>query len=615
MINPEKLVCRAIKIPMRDGTILTADLYLGAQVTGPAPVVLIRTPYQRQFVASRFNLQPFLDRGYALMFQDVRGTGEAEGILDPLMNEAADGTDTIAWLIEQPWCNGQVGTTGASYMGGTQIQLAIRPVPGHVTGFLQVPAGNIFGRGMIYDGNLMALETAAPWSVMMAVSTLDRFPPDVASAIREDLATQNVPFLAPLAEGDAFTFLKAFSPRTIPVARHVPFWHRWLDNRENPDFFDRAEITSRVRGVTRPLMHFSGWYDLFLRNSLEAYTGITAEGATREAREGQRLIIGPWNHIFNAEVRQFPGADVDDAALGAAWMDFHLQGKPHPTFDHPVIIYVMGENRWRAEPEWPCRGTVPTNFYLHSEGGANSVKGNGVLSTSAPLAGAPADHFRSDPADPIRSLGGHSVNGGATDQRPNAHRQDILVYTTEPLEEDVEVTGEVSATVYAASSATDTDWFVRLIDVFPDGIAYNILSGGTRARYRKSRTAPEALTPDEVVAYKIDLSSTSNIFKKGHKIRVEIACSDFPNYDRNPNSFVDLASATISDFVVAEQTIFHDASRPSSITLPIIPAERERSWIDTPFEAEPGEHAYTRYNESIPPPSFREIVVTELPTS
>lgn len=615
MSESEILICRDVRIPMRDGVVLSSDLFLSpqrvAQKVQPQPVILIRTPYNRAVIEPRFDIRPYVDRGYAVMFQDVRGTGGSEGLLEPLMNESSDGADTIAWLIAQPWCNGQVGTTGPSYMGGVQLQLAVRPVTGHQTAFIQVPAANLFGKGMIYDDDVLALETTAPWALMMAASTLDRFPADVANAIRGDMGAQGVPLTTLLQADELSNLLAAHSLRDLPIARHVSFWQEWLDNRENPEFFAPAETNSRLDGVTRPLMHFAGWYDLFLRNTIATYVGVKQRGATAEARSGQRLMIGPWSHIANPAFRQFPNSDVNDAAACAAWMDQHLRGETHPVFDHPVIIYVMGENRWRAEPEWPCRGAVPTHFFLHSNGSANGVSGDGVLSTREP-GDEPSDRYRSDPAAPVKSLGGHGVTGGPVDQRPNETRQDILVYSTEPLSEDVEVTGAVSATVHAASSATDTDWFVKLIDVFPDGRAYNIVNGAVRARYRHSRTVPSPLTPGEIVAYQIDLHTTSNVFKKGHRIRVEISSSDFPNADINPNQFIDLSSATASDYVVAEQTVFHDASRPSSITLPIIPLGRERQWIDTPFPVGPGDQAYTKYDSETANRPLRDFDLSEL---
>jgi uncharacterized protein len=614
----EIAICRNIEIPMRDGTLLSGDLYCGCDLetlaTDPRPVVLMRTPYNRAFVITATDVRPFLARGFLFFLQDVRGTGASGGALDPLMNEAVDGADTVAWLIAQPWCDGTVATTGASYMGAVQLQMLIDPVEGHKAAFLQVPAGNIFGTGMIYDGDMLALETAAPWAIMMAASTATRFPAETAKAIGSDIATENVPFLQPLAESDHFAFFKDRSLRSIPVARHVPFWHGWLDNRDNPDFFAGAEVNSRLGNVAMPLMHWTGWYDLFLRNSLRAYETITASGATPEARAGQRLVIGPWSHVDTPKFRQFPDAAVNDAAAGAAWISHCLRGDPAP-FDHPVTIYVMGENRWRGEQEWPCRDAVATTFYLHSEGSANGAAGDGVLSTDLPGAGETPDQFLADPADAIRSLGGHGVSGGPVDQRANQHRRDILVYTTLPLVEDLEVTGYVRATIHAASSANDTDWFVKLIDVFPDGTAYNIVNSGVRARYRNSRLAPVALTPGEIVAYDVDLQATSNVFKKGHCIRIEISSSDFPNYDLNPNRFVDLSTAGPEDYTVAEQTVFHDAARPSSVTLPVIPRDRERMWIPTPFPAATGDRAYSRHDTPLADLRLNEVASSDLPTA
>ncbi len=353
------------------------------------------------------------------------------------------------------------------------------------------------------------------------------------------------------------------------------------------------------------MFHLVSWFDLFLNSSLDSYMGLSAHAATPEARAGQRLVIGPWTHAFDPTpgLRKFPGSEFNDLAAAAAWFDQQGRGVRHPVFDHKVIHYVMGANRWRAEESWPPQGIRTTAFYL---------RGDGLLSVEPPRDDKAEDRYRYDPADPTPSLRGQALLGGCVDQRPNEGRKDRLVYTTAPLDQDVEIAGPVRLRLFASSSATDTDWHVKLIDVFPDGTAYNLTSGAVRARYRTSRTAPTALTPGAIESYDVDMMATSNVFAKGHGIRVVIESSDYPYFDRNPNAFVDLARATSADYVVAEQHIHRDAAHPSRIDLPVIPADRERRWIDQPFW-EDRSFAFALTMPDLRKPELPELRAADLP--
>jgi putative CocE/NonD family hydrolase len=277
-------------------------------------------------------------------------------------------------------------------------------------------------------------------------------------------------------------------------------------------------------------------------------------------------------------------------------MNRWFRGSTNKVFDYPVILYVMGANRWRAENAWPVPGSVVTPYYLHSLGGANSMRGDGSLSTLRPTA-EPWDQYDYDPRLPAPSLHGRSLFGGRAPQNSVEERSDVLIFSTERLRSDVEITGEIRATIFAASSATDTDWHVKLVDVYPDGTAYNLTSGVIRARYRQSRTQPSPLKPYSIESYEIDLWGTSNVFKKGHKIRIEIASSDYPNFDRNPNIYGDLSGVSEKDFQIANQRIFHDDAHPSRIDLPVIPANRPRHWIPTPFPAHDATRGYVSVEE------------------
>ncbi|MBV8086331.1 MAG: CocE/NonD family hydrolase, partial [Chloroflexi bacterium] len=342
------------------------------------------------------------------------------------------------------------------------------------------------------------------------------------------------------------------------------------------------DVTSRLDDITVPITHVGGWFDFFLRSTLNHFTGASAPVAdprVMSARENQRLIIGPWMHggMTRAEAGEssFADAAFDDFGAALAWHDRWLRGIDLPAGLQPkVLLYVMGENRWRAEDSWPLAGTVITDYFLGP---------NGSLSTSQPAASG-SDTFEYDPRNPLPSCGGNGPGfAGRNDFSAHLHRPDALVYTTAPLSSAVEVTGPVRASIYAASSGTDTDWTAKLLDVTPDGKSYHVAGGILRARYRRSRTAPAPLTPGEVERYDLDMWATSLAFQPGHRIRLVISSSDFPVHDRNPNVFVDLTRHTEQDFVVARQTVKHGSSYPSAVHLPVIPAARERRWVANPL--------------------------------
>lgn len=606
-IDPNYAVCRNVKIAMRDGISLSADVYLPAtdgvvDAAAKFPIVLVRTPYSKDNPLGMTGMPRHMTQhGYAVVIQDGRGTYTSEGVLTPMFDESwgerQDGADTVGWLLKQGWCDGRVVTTGGSYMGAVQLLLATMGIEGLKTSVVQVPAVNMFGRGWVYTGDMLDLTSAFAWALLTVGIVAARLDPEAQTGLESDAAETGFPLDTAEMFGrlpDIFQLLRGHSLRDVPIARRLPFWQDWLAHRDQPSFFSNNDVRPRYKNVRTPLLHISGWYDLFHRNCIEAYVEITAQGTTKLARDGQRLIVGPWSHIANPTFRQFPECQVDHVAAMSAWFDLCLRGNSHPTFEPRVILYVMGENRWRAEEAWPIPETAATKFYLHSGGHANAASGDGLLSTAKPAAAESPDLFLSNPANPVPSLGGQSLLGGSMDQRFNDDRTDILVYSTPPLDEDIEVTGPIRATLYATSSTTDTDWYIKLIDVFPDGSSYNLVTGAARARYRKSRTLPEPLKPGDVEVYEIDMWSTSNVFKKGHRIRVAIASSDYPNTDLNPNAFIDLSDATEADYVIADQTVFHDALRPSFIELPIIPRVRVRNWISTPFPKTGEGHYYQK---------------------
>jgi putative CocE/NonD family hydrolase len=593
-----------VRMPMRDGIMLEADITFPSEdgrtpAAGPFPTLLQRTPYNRAvismipegMVASTGGASPqtHAGRGYAVICQDVRGKHGSEGVFAPMLNEGPDGADTVAWIRRQPWSDGRIGTYGGSYMGGVQMLLAAEAPEGLVTSYSQVAATDQFNHDWPYFGGVLSQYLAIQWCLMVGLADIGKRSTEAQAAMKAEFAAlTEVPFeavgvsvsLSP-AFAKALDKLVGMTPvRDLPILRHVPWFRDWIDNRENPAHFQANAMKDRFAGHPVPTMHVGGWYDLFLRNTLSHYQGISTQARDPAVRANQRMIIGPWAHTDCVDCP--PGATIDGKAMQVAWMERWFRGAPHAAFDHKVMLYIQGENRWRAEESWPLPGTERTRYYLRSNGRANSAAGDGALSTTPPGDEKP-DRYSYDPANPVPSLGGIAILGSRAAQNTAEARDDVLCYTTPPLTEDVEVTGWVTATLFAATSAVDTDWWMRLVDVTPDGTAETLCHGVTRARYRYSRTRPEPVTPGEIVRYVIDMQATGNVFKAGHRIRVEVSSSCFPLGERNSNSMIDPASATEADFIVAEQTVHHDAEHASYVELPIIPSSRDRKWIDTPF--------------------------------
>lgn len=334
----------------------------------------------------------------------------------------------------------------------------------------------------------------------------------------------------------------------------------------------------------------AGWFDVFLQGSLNNFIGMTTKAKTPTARRRQKLIVGPWIHLLGGtllgglgthsktgDVDFGPNAIVDLQAEQARWFDYLLKGEDNGIGKEPrVKVFVMGANRWREADDWPIPGTKYTPWYLHSGGKANSLTGDGVLTATAPKA-EQSDHYSYDPMHPVPTVGGSTccseesnpVSMGPRDQRPIEYRHDVLCYTSAPLEKPLEATGPIKVVLYASSSAKDTDWVAKLVDVFPNGFAMNVAQGILRARFRDSWEEPKLMEPGRVYKFEIDLWSSSNCFLPGHRIRVDITSSCFPQFDRNPNTGNPFGQD--AKMVVAEQTVYHDRERPSQILLPVVP--------------------------------------------
>lgn len=563
---------------MRDGTVLRSDIYR-PDAEGRFPVLLLRLPYGKDLAEVFGDHEYFPSRGYVVVIQDTRGRWASEGEFTPLIYEAQDGYDSVEWAASLPCSNGHVGTQGQSYLGATQYLLAPTRPP-HLRCAFPVSAAANFHQSWVYHtGGALCLGWLLPYTIFLARETLDRkgLKEKIWPEIRPDLL-RSINFGNPLSpEGYARLPLSAWADVLEEVA---PYYRDYLDHPDDGPYWWPIDVERDHRNIGIPMYHVSSWYDTFLRDSLVHWNGLRSRAMTPEARGSQKLLLGPWAHLFPYTTPVSGGTgDIDfgeEAAIELhdiqlRWFDHWLKGIDTGLLDEaPVRLFVMGKNQWRDEYEWPLARTRFTPLYLHSGGSANSSEGDGTLGFATP-GDEPDDHFVYDPADPVPSCGGNTLilPVGAYDQRKIEERPDVLVYTSTILEEDLEVTGPINVVLYAASSAPDTDFTAKLVDVRPDGYAQNLVDGMIRARYRTSRSHPSALTPGEPTRFEIDCWATSHVFAAGHRIRLEISSSNFPRFDRNLNTGEEQATGT--RFARADQTVFHNAERASHVVLPVIP--------------------------------------------
>lgn len=566
-----------VQVQMRDGTALATDIWRPAEPE-PASVLLARTPYGKDDQGTLGNPKlpnviTMAEAGYVVVVQDVRGTGGSEGELVPHLHDADDGVDTLAWLLAQPWCDGRVGTWGGSYMGFVEWQTAARRPDGLAAMATTMSSADLYAAPWYSPGGALSLETTFNWAARAAVGGLRRKlgsgegdPSDVAK-LMELMVDQSA--------------LLAHMPLTDrPVLRrHMPWLADVLDHPARDSYW-RAH--SSIEGApSLPVLHVSGWYDVFIDQTVRTYRTMRERTDDPEAHDGQRLVIGPWGHPDGADQGTFPDRAFGLAGnIGAAditgehlrFFDQWLRGREADPVSR-VRIFVMGADEWRDAPDWPLPGTRHTDHFLTSGGSANTASGDGVLTTSAP----DADHhdtFTADPHDPVPSVGGTSLGignpCGPADQRDVESRPDVLCYTSPELTEPIEVIGHVSMSVVVSTFAPDADITGKLVDVHPDGTAILLCEGMLRCRYRESLQEPVLMEPGETYEVEVDLGVTANAFLPGHRIRLEVAGSNFPRYDRNTHTGGDVATDSLDDAVVATTTVHHGQRHPSRLVLPVV---------------------------------------------
>jgi hypothetical protein len=551
-----------------DGVSLVSTVHHPQRAVRP-PTVLVRialpTTLKNRFFASTVG-RLWAERGYTTVIQVTRGRKPSSGVHYPLRGEREDGLETLRWLAGRPWFHGRLGMWGGSSSGHTQwvvsdqVDLGLRA--------LIVWLASSDFHGMFYPGGALSLQSALFWALRSRSEKDD--PPSP-----ETLARGYAGF--PLSEADD------------RAAENVPFFNDWIAHRERDDYWVEIDGQDRSRKLAAPALLMAGWYDPFLPTQLEDYRRILREASAHVARES-RLIIGPWAH---AEAVTLPGGvrphnfRLESLAPTLGWFDRHLGMRKEPADRSfpSVRIFVMGRNVWRDEDEWPLARAVPTSFFLRSDGSANTSSGDGRLTTEAPQADELPDSYVYDPLRPVPSAGGAMLGPGAGVARQNdvEARRDVLVYTTAVLDQDLEVTGPIRLELHVSTTAPETDFTAKLVDVHPDGAAYNVSEGILRRRYE-----PGSLGGSPPVAVRIDLWPTSMVFLTGHRIRVEVSSSNYPRFDRNPNTGRPIPTETLP--VPARQTVHHGRSAPSRLVLPIIPPR-----------ARPGDGRRPR--EAIPPPS------------
>lgn len=538
-----------VSVPMRDGVNLAADVYLPGP-NGRYPVLLERTPYGKE--GNRKEGIYFAQHGYAMVVEDTRGRYDSGGTWYPFVDEAHDGADTIAWAAEQPWCDGKVVTVGASYNGMDQWLATTQRNPalaGMIVGFAPSDLyGNTVYQGGAFKLGLLTFAAAMGYHVLTSRMSLIPWPKLIWSLPVASIA---------------------------PAGFQPQFYRDWINHPTRDAYWQKESWRNIFPSLDIPIFLYGGWYDIFQPGTIDNFMNIARKSPPR-ARSALRWVEGPWGHgAFGPQIGKVnfgPHSAVDLRAKEIRWLDYYIRGIKNGAENDPRIeVFVLGQNAWKAEQNWPP-SNIRVKYFLHSLGHSNTLHGDGRLSVNKPTNEAP-DRYRYDPGNPVPTHGGgNSPNSkptiwGAMDQRSVEARNDVLVYTSAPFPSDFEVAGPVTVHLFASSSARDTDWTAKLVDVAPSGFAMNLTDGILRARYRSSFVHPELLQAGRAYEYTIQLGYTDTVFRKGDRIRLEISSSNFPRFSRNTNT----GNQPEKDpgFVSAQQTVFHDPSHASYLELPV----------------------------------------------
>lgn len=520
----------SVPLTTSDKVKLVANIYHPHQLK-KTPTILVRIPYSKNFTNTTFaNIvgRMWAARGYTTVIQGTRGRYESEGEYFPFKTERTDGIETLTWLAKQPWYNGKIGMWGGSYFGYTQWVLADQKKPGLSALILQICSTDFYG--MFYRRGAFSLESALYWAV-------------TSYGKQDNPASEKVLQLG----YEGFPLIKA-DDRAV---QDIPFFNDWASHPEKDDYWKTIDGEERAKSLQAPALLMAGWYDPFLPTQITDFLKIKST-AKPEVAKNTRLIIGPWAH---ARTVTFPNGytprnyRLESLAPSIPWFDKYLLNKQKS--EAPIQIYVMGKNVWRTEQEFPLARTIYTKYYLHNDGVLNLTPQNTEIPNT----------YIYNPLNPVPSAGGTMLGPRAGIEKQNdiENRNDVLNYTTTPLKEDIEVTGPIRLILHVSTTAPNTDFTAKLVDVYPDGSAYNVSEGIIRRPY----------TPKQPTQIEIELWATSQVFFKEHQIRLEVSSSNYPRFDRNPNTGHPITTET--NPVEAKQIIYHDKKAPSYLVLPIIP--------------------------------------------
>jgi uncharacterized protein len=549
---------RGVRCRLSDGVELVSDHYSPAQ-PGPRPTLLMRQPYGRDIASTVVYAQPvwFARHGYNVVIQDVRGRGDSEGEFYPFRHEGCDGAETIAWLRSLPESNGRVGMYGFSYHGMTQLLAAAENPEGLQCIAPGMTAHDLY-HGWFYHHGALRFAPILGWGLQMLKGDARRLKLREASD-RLEQAWANLP-----SQVGVLPFRNHPAIQGERVPRYVL---DWLDHHEPGDYWSAMDLSRTVNQVRVPALHTSGWYDVFLHGSIDGFIALTAHAATPFAREHQYLLAAPWLHIpWGDRIGSYdfgPEALIDTDAILLRWFNHWLKDSGEFSAEPKIRHFVIGENRWREAQSWPGRAKQP--FYLYSDGKANSRKGDGELLAAPPRTEQPCDIFICDPEVPVLSPG-PSAQAGQFDQAAVELGNNLLVYTSEPLARALRVFGTPRVCLYCSTSAAHTDFTAKLVRVRPAGAAEFICIGIARSSWL---FAESGYVADKTHLWEFDLEPTSCVFAEGDCVRLEIAGSAFPLYDRNPGTDVPSCRATSWDWQRSTQLVFHDSKRPSALYLPV----------------------------------------------
>lgn len=563
------VVERDRSVEMADGVALATDVYRPDD-DAEHPVLVHRNPYDKSNAKSVgglvFNPLNAVEAGFVVVVQDVRGRFGSEGKWEPFEHEREDGYETVEWAARQPWSDGHVGIYGASYHGVTALQAAAADPP-HLDAVFAYSTGCNYQQGFVYEGGAFELGFGLYWTLGL---TRD-----------EQRGVEDLKVLETLADARANPAAyaeKRPTAKTLPTDELASYWRTWLDHPEYDEYWRDLDVGPAIAGVDTPVLHLSGWYDIFLQGHLDLADRLHAEG-----NDHHRFVVGPWNHVayttgtpskvgnrlFGPDAGTGTGL-MSDLALD--WFGIWLVDDPDPELGPSVRYFQMGRDEWRVSDKWPPEHD-PRRFYLHgADGGADGLL-TGTLSHAEPGADQSPDSYRYDPDDPVPSRGGRMHQptldrSGVRDQTPVMARDDVLAYASPRLTEPLAVAGPVECRLHVGCSQPDTDLVATLVDFEPSGYRANVADGVLRARYRNGTDEPAYLDPGTTYDVTVDMGAVAHTFGRGHQVGLAVTGSDFPRFDRNPSVRGPVAETDPDDYVPADVRVFHDAERPSHLLLP-----------------------------------------------